>query len=113
MFTMIWTRIAAWYATSNASHLFIIVIAGLLFAGYWYADSCSDCKRDAIAAQQAQDRYNALAEKYAREVNKDRDAQIENIENGNHPCLDVELGELLDNPDQSDQVRGTGTGKAD
>jgi hypothetical protein len=61
----------------------------------WYVQILKTQVAECRASVQAQERFNNLADDFADEVEKDRDAEIRNIKEGTHPCLDMSVPDLL------------------
>jgi len=92
--------IAKWWGSSNASNLMFMGLAValilLMAGGLWI----QELRVKAAACDGAEDvklKYERLVKNYEKEVEADRDARIETINESTHPCLDVRSIDILRN----------------
>jgi len=92
--------IAKWWGSSNASNLMFMGLAValilLMAGGLWI----QELRVKAAACDGAEDvklKYEHLVKNYEKEVEADRDARIETINESTHPCLDVRSIDILRN----------------
>lgn len=93
---MMWTRIATWAASSRSTIQLILLAATIVAGGWAYIATlqkrAAECQAALVQAQQFENVANRLAD----ELEKDRDARIEKIEDAPaSDCLDANVDELL------------------
>ena len=88
-------RFLSWYGTKQASTwifaLAIAVVSGMVARDYSMQAKIAKCRANQEQAQ----RFEDVAGRLARELEIDRDAAIEQIENAVDDCLDRDIDELL------------------
>ena len=93
-----WTRIVAWYASKTASTWLLILCITVASAGAIYVQQLRVTVAKCRANQEQAQRFESLADRLAKELEGDRDAAIEKIENAFDDCLDRSVDDLLRDP---------------
>ena len=91
-----WTWIIGKWATAAASNWLLVIGVTLVSVSLIYVQQLRVTVAKCKSIERAQERYDVLADRLAIELERDRDAVIKSIENGNNPCLDATIIELLD-----------------
>jgi len=91
--------LAAKWASKAASNIMLGILALILITGVGYVQQLRVKAAKCEASEYLVDRNEALADRLATELGKDRDEAIEIIENAQSDCLDASVDELLGTAD--------------
>ena len=97
-----WLWIIGKWATAAASNWLLVIGVTLVSVSLIYVQQLRVTVAKCKSVERAQERYDALADRLAIELERDRDAVIKSIENGNNPCLDTTIDELLNPTSESE-----------
>ena len=88
----------AWYASKAASTWLLILCITVASAAAIYVQQLRVTVAKCKANQEQALRYESIAQRLAKELEIDRDAAVERIENATDDCLDRSVDDLLRDP---------------
>jgi hypothetical protein len=96
-------KLAGFWASKTASNYLMAAIAAIVIGGVWYVKDLQVKVAACETTKQSVERYQRIAARLERELNRDRDDEIQRINDGTHGCLDEPVDGLLD----SDEMEGS------
>ena len=90
-----WRWLVTRYATAAASNWLVIIIVSLVSIGLIYVQQLRVTVAKCRAHDKSAERYEALADQLADQLENKRDAAIDAIRKADNPCLDADVFDLL------------------